>query len=47
MNDTEVQEHHGIWYPRSGVQVGRILERDAEPGYANLSLAIVTRPMGG
>lgn len=42
MNDTEVQEHQGIWYPRSRAQVGRIFERDAEPGYANLSLAIVT-----
>jgi RimJ/RimL family protein N-acetyltransferase len=46
MNDTEVQEHQGIWYPRSRAQVGRIIERDGEPGYSNLSLAIVTRDDG-
>jgi RimJ/RimL family protein N-acetyltransferase len=42
MNDTEVQEHQGIWYPRSRAQVGHIIQRDAEAGYSNLSLAIAT-----
>jgi RimJ/RimL family protein N-acetyltransferase len=46
MNDTEVQEHQGIWYPRSRAQVEKILARDAEAGYDNLSLAIVNRADG-